>query len=164
MAIPSTVLSTFSMTLKEQAQDDQGIVDFGQLVDLIDIGKGSLATKPCQGQKIDVTIKLAIDILQIVVPLCVVDPIHRPMDTKRKSQGVWEQVFDTLFAKTVVNAVFEMKALHSTADEVEVMIGRELALQRLNYGSEDATPMSTFLKVRTFYTPKKNRSMPSPMK
>jgi hypothetical protein len=53
-------------TLKEQAQDDQGAFDVGQLVDLIDIEKGSLATKRRQGQKDDVTIKLAIDILQVV--------------------------------------------------------------------------------------------------
>ncbi|KAF9896948.1 hypothetical protein BX616_006457, partial [Lobosporangium transversale] len=91
--------------LKDQAQDDQGIFDVGQLADLIDIEKGSLVTKRSQGQKIDATMKLALDILQIVVPLCAVDPIHRPVDTEQKSQAVWERVFNTLFAKTVVTAV-----------------------------------------------------------
>lgn len=66
MAIPSTALSDLLMTLKEQARDDQGIFDVRQLVDLIDIEKGSLATKRHQGQKIDVTVKLAIDVLQSV--------------------------------------------------------------------------------------------------
>ncbi|KAF9295492.1 hypothetical protein BGZ74_010788, partial [Mortierella antarctica] len=45
-----------------------------------------------------------------------------------------------------------------------LQIGRELAFQRLNSGSGGSTPMSAFSNVRTFYTPKKNRSMPSPKK
>lgn len=66
MAVPSTALLDLLKTLREQAQDEQGVFDVGQLVDLIDIEKGSLATKRRQGQKVDVTIKLAIDILQVV--------------------------------------------------------------------------------------------------
>jgi len=66
MAIPLTALLDLLKTLKEQAQDDQGIFDAGQLVGLIDIEKGSMETKRRQGQKIDVTVKLALDILQIV--------------------------------------------------------------------------------------------------
>jgi hypothetical protein len=61
-----TALLDLLRTLSEQAQDDQGVLDVGQLIDLIDIEKGSLSTKRRQGQKVDVTIKLAIDILQIV--------------------------------------------------------------------------------------------------
>ncbi|KAF9177340.1 hypothetical protein BGZ51_008870 [Haplosporangium sp. Z 767] len=307
MAIPSTTLLDLLMTMKDQAQDDQGIFDANQLVGLIDIEKGSLETKRRQGQKIDVTIKLAIDILQIVAPLCVADPIHRPMDTEQKSQAVWERVFNTLFEKTIVTTVIgetglegsgeartqneaeyavqqlkgetkskkkepprkvdckfvvsvermkkwefvtilnsEMKALRSSSDEIEVMtrknirhnhliinrigapkiyflnmhaysatlmslhehdgvhvcgnvldhdlaiptnalelecfmngqtltallslrsfflqIGRELALQKLKSRSGSTTPISAYSNIRTFYTPKKDRSMSSPKK
>ncbi|KAK5821239.1 hypothetical protein F5H01DRAFT_175813 [Linnemannia elongata] len=70
MAVPSTALLDLLKTLREQAQDEQGVFDVGQLVDLIDIEKGSLATKRRQGQKVDVTIKLAIDILQCASVCC----------------------------------------------------------------------------------------------
>ncbi|KAG0353301.1 hypothetical protein BG005_007389 [Podila minutissima] len=116
MAIPSTALSDLLMTLKEQARDDQGIFDVRQLVDLIDIEKGSLATKRHQGQKIDVTVKLAIDVLQSVAPLCVADPIRRPVDTEQKSQGVWERVFNIIFAKTAVTAVIGETGLEGSGE------------------------------------------------
>ncbi|KAF9575682.1 hypothetical protein EC968_002246 [Mortierella alpina] len=307
LAMPSTTLLEWLKALMEQAQDDQGIFEAQQLVGLIDIEKGALETKRRQGQKVDLTIKLAADILQIVAPLCVADPIHRPVDTEQKSQAVWERVFNALFEKTVVTAVIgetglegsseartwneteyavqqlkgerkgrrkesprrvdckfvvsvermkkwefvtisnsEMKSLRSTAEEVEVMtrknirhnhliinrigasklyflnmhaysatlmslqehdgvhvcgkvldhdlviptnalelecfmdgqtlaallslrssflqIGRELALQRLKSGSGTAKPTSAYSNTRTFYTPKKDRSMPSPKK
>ncbi|KAF9098827.1 hypothetical protein BGX27_000712 [Mortierella sp. AM989] len=231
MMIPSTTLSDLLITLKDQTQDDQGILDAKQLVGLNDIEKGSLETKRRQGQEVDVTIKLALNILQIVAPLCVADPIRRPVDTEQKSQAVWERVFNALFENTAVATVIgetglegsgeartrneieyavqqldgetegrkkkeshrkvdckfvvsvermkkwefvtisnsEMKALRSSADEIEVMsfflqIGRKLALQRLKSGSGGATHMSTYTNVRTFYTPKKDRLMPSPKK
>ncbi|KAG0041567.1 hypothetical protein BGZ83_001633 [Gryganskiella cystojenkinii] len=103
MAIPSTALLDLLKTMKEKAQDDQGIFDVGQLVGLIDIEKGSMKTKRRQGQKMYV--KLALDILQTVVPLCVVDPFRHLVDTEQQSQGVWERVFNTLFSKTAIAAV-----------------------------------------------------------
>ncbi|KAF9421927.1 hypothetical protein BGZ76_003915 [Entomortierella beljakovae] len=248
MAIPSTTLSDLLKTLKDQAQDDQGNFDVRQFVDLVDIEKGSLAAKRRQ------------------------DPIHRPADTEQKSQAVWERVFNTLFAKTIVTAVIgetglegsgeartqneadyaveqpkrkkqcprkldckfavsiermkkwefitisnsEMKALRSTEEEISVMsplttaysaslmslyeqngvhvcgkaldhdlliptnalelecfmdgrtltalfslrVGRELSLQMLNSGSRGPAPTSVNMKVRTFYTPTQNKSIP----
>ncbi|KAH7054871.1 hypothetical protein BKA57DRAFT_434499 [Linnemannia elongata] len=103
MAMLSTALSDFLRTLKEQAQDDQGNVDIGELVDLIDIEESSLATKRCP-------------IWQSNWRL-VFDRLY----TEQKSQGVWKRVVNTLFAKTVVTAVIEMKVLRSTADEIDVM-------------------------------------------
>ncbi|KAF9992454.1 hypothetical protein BGZ65_012223, partial [Modicella reniformis] len=125
-------------TLKEQAQDDQGIFDAEQLVGLIDIEKGSLETKRRQGQKIDVTIKLAIDILQIVAPLCLADPIHRPVDTEQKSQGVWERVFNTLFAKTVVTAVIGETGLEGSG-EARTQSEADHAVKRLSTEKQEKT-------------------------
>ncbi|OAQ27978.1 hypothetical protein K457DRAFT_599216 [Linnemannia elongata AG-77] len=116
MAVPSTALLDLLMTLREQAQDEQGVFDVGQLMDLIDIEKGSLATKRRQGQKVDVTIKLAIDILQVVAPLCVVDPFRRLVDTEQQSQGVWERVFNTLFSKTAIAAVIGETGLEGSSE------------------------------------------------
>jgi len=66
MAVPSTSLSDLLTALKGQALDDLGNFSAEELANLINIKKGSLAAELRAGQKIDVSVRIALDILQIV--------------------------------------------------------------------------------------------------
>ncbi|KAG0039951.1 hypothetical protein BGZ83_002686 [Gryganskiella cystojenkinii] len=173
MAIPSTTLLDLLNTLKEQAQDDQGIFDAGQLVGLIDIEKGSVETKRRQGQKIDVTIKIALDILQIVLTIAaVIGETGLEGSSKARSQNEADHTVEQLKGRkkesprkvdckfvvsvehmkkwefiTISNS--EMKALRSTADEVDIMVRKNIRHNHLII-NRIRTPKIYFLNMHAY--------------
>ncbi|KAG0040040.1 hypothetical protein BGZ83_002663, partial [Gryganskiella cystojenkinii] len=150
MAVPSTSLLDLLTALKGQALDDLGNFSAEELVNLINIKKGSLATELRAGQKIDVSVRIAIDILQIVAPLCIADPIRRPVDTEQKSQAVWERVFNILFERTAVTTVIGETGLGGSG-EARTQNETDYAVQELKEdtkGKKRAAPREIEVMIR----------------